>query len=215
MSSGGQPRHRVLQAGSLGAKFERLAAPDKRNGVSRLVMISEMPDELAAGFGNGASWARSDGPLGQKYHIERPKESGKIIGVQLLGYRRQDAGSAAIPTSVYDALVGQPCVVTGSTTDVEIDHKFGRKDGPASDDVEDYQPLHATINKIKREHCKSCKETNRRFDAKKLGYSSGWFAGGQNFVNCIGCYWHDPKEFNAIASRKGFAHMELQYPTSS
>lgn len=62
--------------------------------------------------------------------------------------------------------------------------------------LEDFQPLSKTANDAKRQHCKKCIETGKRYDAKKLGYKESYILGTENSKTCVGCYWHDPKKFN-------------------
>lgn len=53
-------------------------------------------------------------------------------------------------------------------------------------------------NYAKRQHCRRCRETGQRFDAKQLGYPVGQTKGnGQYRGTCVGCYWYDPKAFNS------------------
>ena len=96
------------------------------------------------------------------------------------------------------------CVVLGVGSDIQIDHKDGRKDDfgmPETQSINDFQPMHRNANTAKRQHCKVCKETNIRFDAKILGYKVSQWIGLKEYTgNCIGCYWFDPLEFNKRVS---------------
>jgi len=93
------------------------------------------------------------------------------------------------------------------TTRIEIDHKDGRQDDPrltdmASVSVDDFQPLSKAANNAKRQHCKECRATGQRFDARRLGYQVGQVKGnGEYRGTCIGCYWYDPKAFNWEVSK--------------
>ena len=67
--------------------------------------------------------------------------------------------------------------------------------------LDDFQPLSKAANNAKRQHCKRCRETGRRFDAKRLGYRVSQFKGNGVYNGmCVGCYWHDPKRFNCEVS---------------
>jgi len=50
-------------------------------------------------------------------------------------------------------------------------------------------------------HCKQCRKTGIRFDAKKLGFRVSQFEGSKEYKgSCVGCYWHDTKAFIVEAS---------------
>ena len=67
---------------------------------------------------------------------------------------------------------------------------------------DDFQPLSKTANNAKRQHCKICRETGKRFDATRLGYSVKQYKGNQKYEgSCIGCYWYDPLMFNKKVSK--------------
>ena len=80
---------RDIRLGGKAALFEELAQPDEM-GVSRAVDVDEFDGYYAELYftGNGGSWCRSDGPLGRKYIIDRPKDgqNGSISSVQLMGF---------------------------------------------------------------------------------------------------------------------------------
>lgn len=86
-------------------------------------------------------------------------------------------------------------------TKIEIDHKDGRKDDERISDIttqtlEDFQPLTKAANDSKRQICKHCKETNKRWNAKNLkGNPYEFYQGDENYtkeLGCIGCYQYDP-----------------------
>jgi len=52
----------------------------------------------------------------------------------------------------------------------------------------------------KKEHCKECKDTKKRFDATILGFKEGWLYGEADTSECDGCYWHDTKFFRKTIS---------------
>ena len=100
----------------------------------------------------------------------------------------------------------QRCAVLWVGNATEVDHKDGRRDDPRLADpsqveLDDFQPLSKAANNAKRQHCKECRTTGNRFDAKQLGYSVGQVKGnGKYNGTCVGCYWHDPARFNATIS---------------
>ena len=90
-------------------------------------------------------------------------------------------------------------------TTIEIDHKDGRKDSMrvselAMQEFEDFQPLCKAANDIKRQICKTCKETNTRWSAKNIkGNPYDFYAGDERYIaqsegglGCVGCYQYDP-----------------------
>ena len=185
-------------------QFLDLAQPDEETGFSRTVGIDELKKN-DLGFGNGGSWCRSDGPLAQKYNVERIKEGNKIVGVKLNGYNRTPI-SKPIPKHIRDKVTRDRCVVL-HTSNPQTDHKDGRRDDPRLNDVSkvtdaDFQPLSRAANSAKRQHCKECRSTGKRFDARVLGYKKGqWVGDGRFMGTCVGCYWHDIRRFNQEASK--------------
>ena len=153
-------------------------------------------------FGNGASWARSDGPLGRKYIIKRVKDHrGRIEGVKLEGYNYRPLNNQTPNWLRRKVVDGARCVVLGVSAK-EADHKDGRKDLPRTLNETDYQPMSKGANDAKRTHCGQCQDTRKRFDARRLGYSAGWTVGDSEWRGtCLGCYWFDPHEFNAEISQ--------------
>ena len=183
--------------------FLELAKPGE-DGFSRIVHINEFTGEYASlQMGNGGDWGRDDGPLGKEFNIKRIKEKGKIIAVSLEG-RKKNPTYRSIDKNIKDIIKKQRCVIL-YTGEVEVDHKDGRYDANSktSQKLEDFQPLSKAANNAKRQHCKNCKETGLRFDAKNLGYSVSVLKGSIEYNgSCIGCYWYDPKKFNEEISKK-------------
>ena len=93
------------------------------------------------------------------------------------------------------------------SNDIQVDHKDGRYTDPRvmnqqSQALSDFQALSRAANSAKRGHCRDCKETGVRFDARILGYShSQWIGEPEYNGTCVGCFWYDPFEFNARVSR--------------
>lgn len=188
-------------------RFFNIAEVDIEDGHSREVPINEI-ESMGLGFGNGADWARSDGPLGNLFNIDRikgKKQGNKIIAVQLCGYKK-NRFNKHISKKIRDELKKEACRILYVRSDIQIDHKDGQKDdyGPeANQKISDFQPLHRTANDAKRTHCKKCRATKIRFDAKNLGYNvSQWKGPNEYKGSCIGCYWYDPLEFNKQISEK-------------
>ena len=186
--------------------FLELAELDEE-GFSRKVSVDEFKGKYSGlVFGNGASWARSDGPLGKKYNIVRYQEksdSNAITHVQLQGRNKTPKINRSIRKEIKDYFINnKKCTVLAISANSEIDHKDGRYDdslvsNTSTQKVEDFQLLNKTVNNAKRQHCKECKNTKQRFDARILGYPIGQIKGnGVYRGSCIGCYWYDPQAFN-------------------
>lgn len=180
-----------------------MAQPDEQ-GFSRKVYVTEFTGKYRVlVMGNGGSWCRKEGALGRVFNIERHKERSTIVYVRLHGYNKNPSGSF-IPVRIREQMRGLPCAVLGICTNTEIDHKDGRKDNPRLQNpsrvsVDDFQVLTKAVNDAKRQHCRKCRETNRRFNAKSLGFRKSQIKGnGKYRGTCIGCYWHDPKTFTAF-----------------
>ncbi|MBX7171585.1 MAG: hypothetical protein K1X72_11560 [Pyrinomonadaceae bacterium] len=184
--------------------FLELAQPDE-NGVSRWVSVTEFVERYASlKFGNGADWARSDGSLAKKYHLER--DSSQTVGnsvdrIRLNGFRNDDS-SNQVRADLKREIKKRRCVILG-TSNPEADHKDGRKDNSRvmnlkTQVLDDFQPLSKAANDAKRQICKECKATDIRFDAKRLGYPISVTKGSLNYeesVGCDGCFWYDPLDF--------------------
>lgn len=198
----------VFAPGTKGALFLELAQPDAR-GVSRWVDRSEFSGEYASlQFENGGSFFRGNSKLAKCYVVEKDcslTPGSRIDRIRLAGYRESGGavGIQSIRADIREALRGRRCVVLG-TSKPEIDHKNGWKNDvrvmtPATQRLEDFQPLSKAANDAKRQFCKECRKTGKRFDARRLGYPVGWYAGGEAHVGdtdgCIGCFWYDPIEF--------------------
>ncbi|MCW1949209.1 MAG: restriction endonuclease, partial [Candidatus Shapirobacteria bacterium] len=90
-------------------------------------------------------------------------------------------------------------------------HKDGRKDNHrlsilTEQKLTDFQPLSKAANDAKREICKRCKETNKRWRAKNIkGNPFDFYEGDENYspeLGCIGCYQYDPVEYRKVCVRK-------------
>lgn len=142
--------------------------------------------------GNGSTLFNDDRGLGKKYILNKMYLDGSLYAVKLEGYKQ--ALKVRIPDKVRKYYSGSPCVVCGTSHQIEIDHKDGVK--KETDKIEDFQPLCKHCNGRKREVCKKCRETGHRFDATTLGFSKPVLSGDVLYAgSCIGCFWYDPKVF--------------------
>lgn len=198
-----------FRQGSKPALFIELADPDHL-GFSREVSVEEFVGKYQRlQFGNGADWARDDGTLAKHYNIRRHKrgKGNKTTHVELQGFRKVPVLEKPIPNHIRRMITSQRCVVLG-TSNPECDHKDGRGDDPRLTKIsqvrlDDFQPLSKAANDAKRQHCVECRETDLRFDAKRLGYKVSQVRGnGEYNGTCVGCYWHNPIFFNEEVSRK-------------
>ena len=192
--------------------FLQLAQPDQ-NGCSRWINTTEFVGKYAdLKFGNGASWARKESTLAKKYKIEFDKTitSGNGIDrIRLVGFNDRDY-SQHIRADIKREISSRRCVVLG-TSKPEVDHKNGMKNEGRvmrneDQHLSDFQPLSKAANDAKRQYCKECRRTGRRYDAKKLGYPMSYYAGGPTHTMeedaCVGCYWYDPLEFKRHLKQK-------------
>lgn len=154
------------------ALFLELAKPDE-TGNSRKVLISEFVGKYERlQFGNGGDWCRTDGTLAKKFIVERHKQGNSIIAVQLFGLNIKKQIQKQIRSDIVKEISSKKCAVL-NISNVEVDHKDGHRDDyenlkPENQKLEDFQPLSPAVNKAKRQHCKICRETQQRFDARVL-----------------------------------------------
>ena len=192
--------------------FLKLAKPNN-DGISRWVDTSEFVGEFSSlKLGNGGSWCRASSALCKKYVVEfdKSKTNGNTIdAIRLNGFNERKTFNQNIRKDIKDFYKNKNCVMLGvngksENTKIEIDHKDGRKtDKNVSDlltqKLEDFQPLCKAANDIKRQICKKCKETNRRWDAKNIkGNPYSFYDGDESYNNelgCRGCYQFDPVEY--------------------
>lgn len=189
--------------------FLKLAEPDK-DGVSRWVSVNEfIGDYKNLALGNGGSWCRKNSTLAKKYNVEFDKNKTKgnsIDRIKLNGFNTQKTFNQAIRQDIKKFYKNQKCVMLGvcgksENTIIEIDHKDGRKNDARisslkDQHLEDFQPLCKAANDIKRQICKICKETNKRWSAKNIkGNPYDFYEGDENYteeLGCVGCYQYDP-----------------------
>ena len=193
---------------TLSKLFLKASQPDSE-GKTRLWYFDEL-ENLYPGHKfhttNGGGWCRSDGEL-SIYIIDRVKINGKNVGIQLLGYKPTPI-EKGIKQDIFKSVIKQRCrVVDVGGKNIECDHKDGRYSFDTYGDInaqneDDFQPLHHNVNTSKRTHCGNCEKTNLRYDARNLGYTSGWIEGDENYLGtCSGCYWYDPRKFNQVISK--------------
>lgn len=192
--------------------FIKLANPNA-NGVSRWVLVSEFVGEYQAlKLGNGGSWCRASSSLAKQYRVEFDKSvtaGNAIDAIRLNGFNSQTNFNQNIRQDIKDFYKNQNCVMLGingnsENTKIEIDHKDGRKNNERvsnlkTQTLDDFQPLSKSANDAKRQICKKCKETNKRWNAKNLkGNPYAFYQGDENYTDelgCVGCYQYDPVQY--------------------
>ena len=209
--------------------FVELANPDPKTGVSRWV------DERTEYVGrysvlihkNGWDWGRESSELRRRYMVEvdRTKTPGNSIDrVRLVGYKKDETFNNRIRNDIRKIIKTQKCVMLGvngesENTRIEVDHKDGRKDDMRVSDmqtqrVEDFQPLCKAANDIKRQICKNCKRTNKRWRATNIaGNPFDFYQGNEDFnpeTGCKGCYQYDPVEYR-IQSALRLSHETAEF----
>lgn len=146
---------------------------------------------------------------------ERVQENA-ITAIRLIGYNGDKHFSQNIRQDIKDEISKRRCVMLGvkgtsENTTIEVDHKDGRKDDMRVSDmatqrIEDFQPLCKAANDIKRQICKYCKMTDKRWDAKNIsGNPYSFYEGDENYTDdlgCKGCYQYDPVEYRIQSVRR-------------
>ena len=199
--------------------FLELAKPDEK-GFSRWVRVTEFVGKYKElQLGNGGSWCRRESQLAKKYIIETDKtitSGNSIDAIRLIGYNNEKTFNQAIRKDIKDFYKDKKCVMLGVNgfsvnTKIEIDHKDGRKDdwrvsNPDTQTLDDFQPLCKAANDVKRQICKECKLTNKRWDARNIqGNPYSYYEGGEQYteeLGCKGCYQYDPVEYRKESVKK-------------
>lgn len=197
--------------------FLELARPDE-NGVSRWVSVKEFTGRYAPlKLGNGLSWGRKHSPLDVKYIVttdDTLTPGAGIDRIKLDGYNSEARFNQSIRPDIREHFRDAKCVMLGIrgssvNTRIEIDHKDGRKDdlrvsSPETQDVSDFQPLCKAANDAKRQICKECKRTNKRWNAKNLlGNPFPFYEGDEDYEGtCVGCYQYDPVAYRCVTCKR-------------
>lgn len=199
--------------------FLELAQPDA-DGFSRWVYRTEFTGRYAPLLtNNGGSWSRGSSALCKMFNVEKKRDMspGRTIdAIRLCGFRNEEVFSQTIRQDIREAILRQRCVMLGvkgnsENTRIEVDHKDGRKNDarvsdPATQSIDDFQPLCKAANDIKRQICKHCKETDERWDATNiLGNPYPFYEGDKQYkdeLGCRGCYQYDPVAYRKCSVRR-------------
>lgn len=197
--------------------FLELAKPNEETGESRWVYVTEFVGRYKdLVLGNGFSWGRKNSRLQRIYKLELKRKGNAIIAIKLVGYNQDEHFNQNIRQDIKNAISKRKCVMLGingssENTVIEVDHKDGRKNDMrvsdlATQKIDDFQPLCKAANDIKRQICKLCKETDKRWDAKNiLGNPYSFYEGDEQFtegLGCKGCYQYDPVEYRIQLVRR-------------
>lgn len=194
--------------------FIKLAQPNK-NGKSRWVSKNEFIGEYAPlMFQNGADWCRKESTIAKYFYIKFDRSvtlGNGVDRIKLDGFKKEKdrIGSQAIRSDIKKFYKEKHCVIL-YTSKPEVDHKNGWKNDTSmnikTQKFEDFQPLSKSANDAKRQFCKECRRTGKRFDAKLLGYPMSYYKGNEKHNGhsdgCIGCFWYDPLEFRRHLEEK-------------
>tara|TARA_R110002049_G_scaffold46543_1_gene135448 strand:- start:98 stop:679 length:582 start_codon:yes stop_codon:yes gene_type:complete len=158
-------------------------------------------DFLTYGFKTGNGMMRHGTPEGfpQGLLWETKRKGNTITHIRCTGFSNEKQLTHQIAAHIRVALKDLPCIITGSTANVEIDHRAGNKTHPLhihTDDVDkqevrDFMPLTRSINQIKREACKQCIATGVRpslppmFKGRSMDQGQG----------CYRCFWFEPESY--------------------
>ncbi len=199
--------------------FIELAKPNE-NGISRWVLVTEFVGKYKIlQLGNGCDFGRKSSSLAKEYIVEFDKsltKGNRVDAIRLNGFNPKETFNQTISQEVRDFYKHENCVMLGirgtsENTKIEIDHKDGRKNDSRVSNVktqriEDFQPLCKAANDAKRQICKKCKETDKRWDAKNLkGNPYSFYDGDENYteeLGCIGCYQYDPVEYRKSSCKR-------------
>ena len=169
--------------------FLELAKPNDE-GCSKVIDIT---------FGNGGSWCRTGSKLTETFIVKINKNGVKIVSIELCGWNREIQFDQRIKKEIVEELRNKACVFTGSTNNIEIDHKDGRKNDLSLNDVKNqtkdsFQPTCKSANDFKRQKCKECKKTDKRWKATCIeGNPIDFYKGDEDYNGtCEGCYLYDP-----------------------
>lgn len=201
---------------------ERIAKVNKK-GVSKLIPL-DASSLIALGCTkveasmfqctNGVPYLRQGSFLTKKYSIQKyyTKNTGSLTRFRLNGFNASNAQrvSRSIPVAVRRDVrmkYGSRCVWCGSTDKLEIDHKDGRYTRAGST-MGDFQLLCKSCNDKKRERCKKCSTTGKRYNVQESVsstlYNIPFTKGTCRFnkkIGCRGCFLYDIEDFylhNAI-----------------
>lgn len=197
--------------------FLELAQPNE-NGCSNWVNVTEFTGRYKSlVLGNGLDWGRKGSQLRKKYNLEIDRSitpGNRVDRVRLTGFNKELTFSQSIRKDICDEIRKRRCVMLGvngksENTIIEVDHKDGRKNDMRVSDmstqrIDDFQPLCKAANDIKRQICKNCEKSSKRWKARNIeGNPYDFYEGGEDYKGtCVGCYQYDPVAYRIISAKK-------------
>ena len=201
----------VFRDGTFADKMENFLIEygglDAETGISEQIEVSDAEAFDLRFTGNG-SILRPESAFRRKYNVEYEKEGRRIARFRCSGYNCEDKAKQGIRKDIRDYYSKMPSVWSGLTTNIEVDHKNGRKDDLRLNDLsqqsyDDFQPLTKAENDYKRQKCKECKRTDIRpsgkdddcpFNFLGIDYTEGT-SQYDNCTKCRGCWLYDIAKF--------------------
>ena len=153
----------------------------------------------------------------EKAEIEKEfKDNCKILKgvnrvqyIKIFGLKNKNDYNYSIRKDIKKHYQNQKCVVCGTNTDVQCDHKNGLYNDPRvlnikTQTIDDFQPLCRHCNCQKRQVEKKTKETSIRYGATNIPslaiFGFDFIEGNETInledINALkGTYWYDPVDF--------------------
>jgi hypothetical protein len=143
-------------------------------------------------------------------HFSKKKVTGNPIAyLKIVGEKPCEPSSRAIRKDIRHVLSKQPCVVCGSSSVIEIDHKNGLYNNPRvlnlkTQTIDDFQPLCKHCNDQKRQTYKWQTANNKRYPADLIPMLAdlqfSYTQGNETFRKddpdaMVGTFWYDPVAF--------------------
>ena len=151
----------------------------------------------------------------EQHHL--PTSGNQILLLKLHGLQNLESGRP-IAQRVREHFRDQACVVCGTRSQIEIDHKNGLYNDPrvlnvTTQQPSDFQPLCKHCNDVKREAIKKMRESGQRPSALEIpslaplgiAYTQGDSSFNLEDPNwALGTYWYDPVAFiQAVRKQMG------------
>ena len=156
-------------------------------------------DFLKYGFKTGNGMMRHGIPEGFPKGMlwETERQGNAIVRIRCLGFTDKPQLTHRIRSDIRKEISSKPCIITGSTVNVEVDHRAGNKQHPlhiyvddvSKQSVDDFMPLCRALNQIKRETCKQCIASGTRPNQPPF-LGGGPMKPGEG---CNGCFWMHPE----------------------
>ena len=153
----------------------------------------------------------------EKAEIEKEfKDNCKILKgvnrvqyIKIFGLKNKNDYNYSIRKDIKKHYQNKKCVVCGTNTDVQCDHKNGLYNDPRvlnikTQTIDDFQPLCRHCNCQKRQVEKKTRETSKRYGATNIPslaiFGIDFIEGDETInledINALkGTYWYDPVEF--------------------